>query len=143
MALLMTLHNRLLLALSFVLIGINIFTNISQSIASKNNAQSFPLHRLAEPFKALKPVFTHQVAAGYLTDKNIDDVPVIARYELAQFTLAPTVLLLNDSKHPFVLIDASDPTNAMRLLKDNQLTPLKIDNNGLILSVNKNFISAP
>ncbi len=130
----------------YLIVGLTIvngLTSLYSSFQQKNTASAYPLHRLAESFVPLTPVFANQRDAGYLTDKNINETPVIARYELAQFTLAPTRLLLNNANFPLVLIDASDPTHALALIKEHNLTPVKADNTGLILAVNKRFTQQP
>lgn len=113
------------------------------ALNSKNNPNSFPLHKLADTFTPFKGLVANQQQAGYLTDKNIEDTPVIARFQLAQFTLAPTVLQLNQTNHPVVFIDASNPEYAMSTIKNNELTPVKFDQTGLITTINKKLIPNP
>lgn len=121
----------------------NACCSLFNAISSKNNPHSFPLHRLAEPFVGLKPIFKDQHAAGYITDKNLDIPLAIAQYQLAQFTLAPTILHLNKSDTALALIDATDSDNAKRLVNEYKLTPLKMSNQGLILAINPQYTNTP
>lgn len=121
----------------------NAATSLIKSLSTKNDPKSFPLHNLAKPFEPVKPLLANQHEAGYLTDKNIDDTPTIARYELGQFVLAPTVLKLNETNKAIVIIDASNPEYAMTTIKNNGLTPIKFDQTGLIITINKQFVQQP
>ena len=95
-----------------------------------------PLHTLGDRFKGLETVFTHQRVVGYYTDKNIEDALVVAQYEQAQYLLAPTVLDINHTDHPFVIFDCSSPEVAIRTIKDLGLQPIKANNLGIVLAIN-------
>jgi hypothetical protein len=94
-----------------------------------------PLHSLSYQFQGLKPTFNNIAYAGYYTDKNIEAPASIAQYELAQYVLAPTVLVLNETKYALIIFDCTSPQIAIEKIKELGLQPLKA-NNGLILAFN-------
>ena len=97
---------------------------------------TMPLHSLGDKFKGLETVFADQRIVGYYTDKNMDNALAVAQYEQAQYLLAPTVLDLNHTQHPFVLFDCSTPEIALNKIKELGLQAIKANNSGIILAIN-------
>ncbi len=120
-----------------------LFTGYGHIIMLKTSTTHFPLHKLAEPFQQLASLFKNQHDASYLTDKDIEIPAVIAQYQLAQYSLAPTILHLNQAQGPLVLIDASSKESAQQFLQKYQLTPLKISPTGLVLAVQSDQLPKP
>ncbi len=94
-----------------------------------------PLHSLGAQFEGLKDVFNGVRYAGYYTDKNLDIPLAVAQFEQAQYALAPTVLMLNKTDYPLVILDCTSPDIAIAKGKELGLIPLKAAN-GIILASN-------
>lgn len=122
---------------------VGLFTGYSHIIMLKTSSTHFPLHKLAEPFQQLASLFQNQHEASYLTDKDIEIPTVIAQYQLAQYSLAPTLLHLNKVQGPLVLIDASSKESAQHFVEKYRLTPLKISPTGLVLAVQSDQLPQP
>ena len=99
---------------------------------------SVPLHSLGYKFLGLEETFKNVRYAGYYTDKDIETPLNIAQFEQAQYTLAPTVLVLNRTNYPFVLFDCSSPALALDKIRELGMQPLKT-NAGIILAFNPAF----
>ncbi len=97
---------------------------------------AFPLHSLGDKFKGLETILNTQRRVGYYSDKNMDNPLSIAQYEQAQYILAPTVLDLNNTQYPFVILDCSTSEIALNKIKELGLQPIKANNQGIILAIN-------
>jgi hypothetical protein len=107
-----------------------------QVVAHQTHPAAAPLHTLGQKFQGLEKVLNNQRAIGYYTDKNIEHPLVIAQFEQAQYLLAPAVLDLNNTDHPFVIFDCSSAEIAIAKMKELKLIPLKANNVGIILAAN-------
>ena len=95
-----------------------------------------PLHSLGDQFKGLETVFNNQRTVGYYTDKNLDNPLAVAQFEQAQYILAPTILDLNHTNYPFVLLDCTTAEAALNKIKEFKLQAVKANNMGIVLAVN-------
>jgi hypothetical protein len=91
---------------------------------------------LGDQFAPLLPVFANVRKAGYYTDKDLNDARAIAQFEQAQYVLAPTVLDLNNTNHPLVILDCSSPQAAKQKLEELGLKAISMSNSGIVLAVN-------
>ncbi len=125
-----------------IVIALAALFNFGQgSLIALQHAQdrtTIPLHSLGAQFEGLKDVFTGVRYAGYYTDKNLDIPLAVAQFEQAQYALAPTVLMLNKTDYPLVILDCTSPEVAIAKGKELGLSPLKAAN-GIILALNPKF----
>lgn len=132
--------NKTLHFLSIILL-IGVFAQGSfsayQCVQQASNPNRFAIHQLASQFTPYIETFNNQQHAGYITHKNIEDPLNIARFELAQFVLAPCFIHLSKADYPLVFLDAQNPDDAKTMLNTYSLIPVRIDQMGLILAVNK------
>jgi hypothetical protein len=135
MAPVMKLAQKILYIVAALIAAINILLSISQVANHTFNKSGTPLHSLSYQFQGLKDVFKGVAFAGYYTDKNIEHPVAIAQYEQAQYVLAPTVLILNKTDYPLVILDCTSPEVAIAKMKELGLQPIK-GHNGLILAFN-------
>lgn len=70
---------------------------------------------------------------GYITDRKPTDDATIARYEQAQYMLAPVVLDLNNTGHKLLIFDCSSDEAALYKMKLAGAVPLKRNQFGIIL----------
>ncbi len=103
---------------------------------NQRHATEVHYHNLGDQFKGLETIFNHIRTVGYYTDKNIEEPLVVAQFEQAQYVLAPTVLDLNNTHHPFVIFDCSSPEVALNKIKELGFQPLKANNLGVVLALN-------
>ena len=107
-----------------------------QVLAHQIHPTAFPLHSLGNQFKGLEIILGSQRKVGYYSDKNMDNPLAIAQYEQAQYQLAPTVLDLNNTQYPFVILDCTTPEAAINKIKELGLQPIKVNNQGIVLAIN-------
>ncbi len=127
-----------LIVLSLVA-AFDLLTAYGQAIFQLCDRKTIPMHSLGFQFLGLKDVFKDIRSVGYFTDKDLDQTRNIAQFELAQYTLAPTVLMLNHTEYHWVIFDCTSFQTAMDNIKRLGLTPLKA-HNGIILAYNPNGI---
>ena len=120
-----------------LLIGFNTFS-FWQKYFQERQHPFIPLHSLGYKFLGLDNIFKNVRYAGYYTDKDIEAPLTIAQFEQAQYTLAPTVLVLNKTDYPFVFFDCSSPAIALKKIQEFGLRPLSL-NTDIILAVNPSF----
>ena len=108
---------------------------LNQQYRGRAEHPTVPLHSLGYTFIGLDQMLKNVPAIGYLTDKNIESPLTIAQFEQAQYVLAPTMVMLNQSNYPFVILDCSTPEIAMAKIQELKLQPLKM-NKGIILALN-------
>ena len=121
-----------------VVLGLSVAFNIVQLsfqiIQHQQNPPTF--HTMGNQFEGLQSIFTHVRRAGYYTDKNTENPAVMAQFEQAQYVLAPTVLVLNKTDYPLVILDCSSSEVALNKIKEFGLKPLKVTDVGLALALN-------
>ena len=127
------------------LLGLCVLVNTgqltSQVIHHQQHIQDLHPHNLGDQFQGLQTVFGNVPRIGYYTDKNIEDPVVIAQFEQAQYHLAPTMLDLNHTDYPFVILNCSSPQVAIDKMKELKLQPIKISNQGAIIAINPKIIN--
>ena len=127
-------HFSFFLAFCSLLLVYNTIT-FGQQYIQWNTNPSIPLHSLGYKFLGLEGTFKNVRYVGYYTDKDIEEPLTVAQFEQAQYTLAPTVLVLNKTNYPFVLFDCTTPVFALEKIKELGMQPLKT-NAGIILAFN-------
>ncbi len=92
----------------------------------------------AEPgsrYADLKPFLANQKTVGYMTDRPLSPADMSVRNFLsAQYQLAPAIL---EDQHPdqkMVIIDGSQPSVAMKLLREYNLAPVYVNPWGIIVA---------
>jgi hypothetical protein len=136
----MTIMKQLSTYICLILIVLTIVFNLlgsSQQIIQQYQPQRKSLHSLGKPFIPLSSSTTHFATISYLTDKNIEDPQVLARYQLAQFILAPSLILLNQPTSPLALVDAQDPTTMLNYLQTHQYQPAGVLTDSILVAVQK------
>lgn len=84
-------------------------------------------------FAGLDQFLGTETHVGYITDRNPTDDKTIARYEQAQYMLAPVVLDLNNPKHRLLIFDCTSDEAALYKLNQMGAVPLKRNQFGIIL----------
>ncbi len=112
--------------------GVNVIRELSTMMALR--AQR-PYAFSGETFAPIKPAITDERAVGFITDRDIEKDPAASlRLTQAQFTLAPTILDLNNPGHRFLILDFTDRKNAMAATLQLKAKPLKISPDGIIFA---------
>jgi len=133
--------NRLTLFLiaAGVILAFNLYGAIKETAKLAKIRKRIPYTFTGDRFLGLDHFIGKAPAIGYYTDKNIEkDSRAAMQFAQAQFTLAPTLLDLNNLEHEFVVFDCSSPQTAMKKLQESGLSPLKANPHGIILAQRKN-----
>jgi hypothetical protein len=128
--------SKAILGLFILIILLNSKELISNIILHQKQPSAMKLHNLGDHFLGLKEILKDQRRIGYITDKDIENSLVIAQFQQAQYHLAPSTLYLNQSEHPFVILDLSSPQVTIAKIHALGLKPLKASPTGLILAIN-------
>ena len=96
--------------------------------------QQIPFLFLGNKFLGLKEILKNPKYLGYYTDNNLDENKAAMQFAQAQYILAPIILDLNNTDHPFVLFDCSREEIAMQKIKEAGLVPIKRNQFGIILA---------
>ena len=96
--------------------------------------RQIPYIFMGNKFLGLNTVLKSMKYVGYYTDKNLDENKPALQFAQAQYILAPIILDLNNTHHPFVLFDCSSEEVALQKIKENGLTPIKRNQFGIILA---------
>ncbi|MBF0489741.1 MAG: hypothetical protein HQL15_03875 [Candidatus Omnitrophica bacterium] len=127
---------KAVLILLILCAAFNVLQLTLQILGHQIHPSTRPFHSLGDQFKGLEVILGHERTVGYYTDKNMDNTLAIAQFEQAQYLLAPTVLDLNQTNHPFVLFDCTSAEVAINKIKELGLQPLKANNTGIVLAIN-------
>ncbi len=119
-----------------MLLAFNTLQWALREIQRHTQPASIPFHSLGFKFIGLEKLFKNQRYVGYYTDKNLDAPLAIAQFEQAQYMLSPTVLDLNNTHYFYTIFDCTTPQVALEKIKSLKLRPVKMNNFGIIVTVN-------
>jgi hypothetical protein len=103
----------------------------------REQTKSYFDHDVDIAFKDFQPILKNVPIAGYITNKPMASENNDGHFLMAQYTLAPTVLALNDPQYEYSIIDCTDKTSIMYALQQTQSTPIALNPYGKILAVKK------
>lgn len=118
----------LFLVWCLIFIGLNAYQLI------KKLSPQRPIAFAGLKFSGLNDYLKEETHVGYTTDRNLNDTAPLAEYEQAQYVLAPLILDVTDTYHPYVLINCSTDTAALDKLKALNAKPLLRNQFGIILA---------
>ncbi len=121
----------------------NLSQAFGQALGRVQDRTTIPLHSFVQQFEGLRGLFTGLHYAGYFTDKNIDEPLTIAKFEQAQYALAPTVVVLNDTSSPLVIFDCTSQQNALDKMNALHLHLVTTNNAGLLLAIDPKYLPKP
>ena len=129
-----SIKNNIFIILAF-LIGLISFgqTYWQSSHLSKSALQ---LHHLGAQFQTFMPLLQKTRIAGYYTDKNMEHPLALAQFQQAQYTLAPTVLDLNQTHYALVIFDGTTPEASLAAMQKLGFKPVTAGPTGIFLGVN-------
>ncbi len=113
-----------ILALGIVT-GVNLSHSIKTIIETKNKRDAHPFVFIGDKFLGLDKVLRNMKYVGYYTDKDLDVNQNAAEFAQAQYVLAPTILDLNNTNHPYIIFNCSTPEAAITKIKEIKAIPLK------------------
>lgn len=135
--------NKIIITALMWVLSAGVIFNFSQSaLTALSHAQdrtTIPLHSLAAQFDGLKETFKGLRYAGYYTDKDTEAPLTLAQFQQAQYTLAPTVFILNKTNYPLVIFDCTTTDVAVAKMKELGFAPIK-SYNGIILGISQKLV---
>ncbi|MEW5894230.1 MAG: hypothetical protein AB1650_00485 [Candidatus Omnitrophota bacterium] len=125
----------LLLAILAALI-FNLTMTVPAISSSLKKISSQPYVFIGRPFIVLRDILGNVSKVGYVTDGSMDDLSVAAKFAVAQYTLAPVILELNETDLPFVIYNYSSPLKALNEIKQEGMVMIGATQNGFVLASN-------
>jgi len=122
------------LALVSLAVLIGAVNTVRELITLSEQRAARPYFFGGEQFAPIKPAIKNERAIGFMTDRDINKDTVSMRFTQAQFTLAPTILDLNNPEHRFLILDFEDRQKAFAAAKQANARPLKISPEGIIFA---------
>lgn len=126
------LQSVLLIAFT-VIIAIN-YTHLAQEVIQVSKIRRYQAHQpVGKIFYGLDNVFKGIPYIGYFTDKDLEEAAHNKQFSEAQYTIAPTILDINNTEHEFILFDCLDESLALKKIQEIHATILQ-KRGGLILA---------
>jgi hypothetical protein len=117
-----------LVGLNLLYAGINILSKIQNRK---------PIYAPGAQFEDIKALIKDEKAIGYLTNRDISPEKNDQEFLLAQYTLAPTILDVNNDNHRILLLDYTNPTFMIYKLKEIQIKPAYSNKYDKVLAVRR------
>ncbi len=129
----LTRQNIVLSIISIALIG-GAFETIRELTALHARRALQPYSFGGDIFAGVKGASGQEKYIGYITDRDIKNDKVSARFTQAQFTLAPVILDFNNINHRLLILDFQDLKQAAALGEKMKLRLLKRSPQGLLFA---------
>ena len=132
--------SNIFLILLVISAAINCVTGLAQGFNQLTDHRTLPIHHLGDNYIGLRKALHEPRALAYLTDKTLSDTLPSAQLGLAQYQMAPTVLVVNPPEATMAIVDATTVESAQNLLKQYHLTPISRKEN-IIIGINPQLLN--